>query len=321
MNDLTAFVLAGGKSARMGSDKAEPKAPGDQSPMVYTRLNDAGTAFEAERNLITTAVGLDGGGSLAADDKGNVYVAWHAPAPDAKGEANRRVWVARSTDEGQTFTAEKPAFKEPTGACGCCGMRAFADHKGNVYMLYRSATDQVHRDIYLLTSTGQAADFQGLNLHPWEISTCPMSSMAFAEGPAGVLAAWETNGQVYWTAIDPATGKTGDPVAPPGQVNGRKHPVVAANAHGETILAWTEGMGWERGGSVAWHVYDRDGKPEILFVAGGNLVAIRGADCVEEWSKPAGLGNPKYAPCPLLRQYVQAGRLGRKSGRGFYDYG
>jgi 3-hydroxybutyryl-CoA dehydrogenase len=33
-----------------------------------------------------------------------------------------------------------------------------------------------------------------------------------------------------------------------------------------------------------------------------------------------GLGNPKYAPCPLLRQYVQAGRLGRKSGRGFYDY-
>jgi 3-hydroxybutyryl-CoA dehydrogenase len=34
-----------------------------------------------------------------------------------------------------------------------------------------------------------------------------------------------------------------------------------------------------------------------------------------------GLGDPKYAPCPLLRQYVAAGRLGRKSGRGFYEYG
>jgi 3-hydroxybutyryl-CoA dehydrogenase len=34
-----------------------------------------------------------------------------------------------------------------------------------------------------------------------------------------------------------------------------------------------------------------------------------------------GLGNAKYAPCPLLRQHVAAGRLGRKSGRGFHDYG
>jgi 3-hydroxybutyryl-CoA dehydrogenase len=33
-----------------------------------------------------------------------------------------------------------------------------------------------------------------------------------------------------------------------------------------------------------------------------------------------GLGNPKYAPCPLLRNMVTAGHLGRKSGRGFYQY-
>ena len=35
----------------------------------------------------------------------------------------------------------------------------------------------------------------------------------------------------------------------------------------------------------------------------------------------AGLGDPKYRPCPLWRQYVDAGRLGRKSGRGFHPYG
>ena len=33
-----------------------------------------------------------------------------------------------------------------------------------------------------------------------------------------------------------------------------------------------------------------------------------------------GLGDAKYAPCPLLREHVAAGRLGRKSGRGFYEY-
>ncbi|GMY31854.1 3-hydroxybutyryl-coa dehydrogenase [Fagus crenata] len=34
----------------------------------------------------------------------------------------------------------------------------------------------------------------------------------------------------------------------------------------------------------------------------------------------AGLGDSKYAPCPLLVQYVDAGRLGRKRGIGVYDY-
>ncbi|HEV8377728.1 MAG TPA: hypothetical protein VGP99_02680, partial [Tepidisphaeraceae bacterium] len=117
--------IAVGKNGRvhvawMGADGAEPKPTGTKAtPMLYARLNDSGTAFEAQRNVITKNVGLDGGGSVAADGVGNVYVAWHASPKGQEGEASRTVWVARSKDEGRTFEAEKKAWEQPVGACGC----------------------------------------------------------------------------------------------------------------------------------------------------------------------------------------------------------
>jgi len=231
--------------------------------MLYTRMNDDRTGFEPQRNVDQFTVGLDGGGSVCADDAGNVYVTWHGLAPGNKGQESRRVWVARSTDEGKTFAREQPAFARATGACGCCAMRAFADRRGKVYLLYRSAQAGVNRDTYLLVSRNQGASFQGYDLHKWRIASCPMSSFALAESPRTVLAAWETNGQVYFSRIDRASGDRSAPVAAPGQTKFRKHPVVAGNADGEAILVWTEGMLWNRSGSLAWQVFDKDGRPTV----------------------------------------------------------
>ena len=244
----------------MGSKTAEPRGPLDSTPMLYARLNDEGKAFEPQRNLLQFAAGLDGGGSVAADGRGNVYVAWHAGA-GMQGEANRRVWIARSNDDGRTFTREVAVSDQRTGACGCCGMRAAADDMNRVYMLYRGAAAEINRDIFLLKSEAGGESFGGTRLHDWKINACPMSTASISPSGRGVMLGWETEGQVYYARLDPATGKALPPVSPPGSTGRRKHPTVAANARGETILVWTEGTGWQRGGSVAWQLFDGAGRP------------------------------------------------------------
>jgi len=194
-------------------DRPGVTQPWMKQPMVYTHLNDAGNGFEPERNIIHAAYGLDGGGAIAADNAGDVYMFWHAPTPGTEGEANRRVWVARSIDDGRTFKPEKPAFQALTGACGCCGMSAFADAAGRVYVLYRSATEVAHRDIYLLVSKDHGETFQGADISPWNIGACTMSMENLAPSPAGVLTAWETMGNVLYGLVNPSDGRMGKPIA------------------------------------------------------------------------------------------------------------
>jgi hypothetical protein len=260
--------LALGKGDRvhvawMGSSVALPKGPGDATPMLYTRMNDAGDGFEVERNVMTKAAGLDGGASVAADGAGNVYVAWHAPTPGMRGEEYRRVWLAVSKDDGKTFAAETPMLSDAqaTGACGCCGMRIGIDAQGRLMALYRAA-NAATRDIYLLEPTsGAAGGFSAAKVETFATNKCPMSTAAVARAGERTLAAWETDGQVSFAEIDAKTGAAGRLFAAPGKANGRKHPSLAVGKDGAVLLAWDEGTGWKRGGSVHWQVYDWDMKP------------------------------------------------------------
>src|SRR5437660_10660635 len=182
--------------------------------MYYTRLNDAGTAlikgtgviigrpaFEPPRNLITWAGKLDGGGTVAADKKGNVFVAWNGAPPDNKAnELGRAIFVAHSTDDGKTFSREERATGTDIGVCACCGMRGYSDARGNVYFLYRAA-DGKSRDMILLASTDGGKTFRPSTISKWEVNMCPMSSSTFAESSGALLAATERSGQVSFARI------------------------------------------------------------------------------------------------------------------------
>lgn len=264
--------LAVGRDGRIhvawnGSDNAMPRglvnpASGQPSaPFLYARSNTGATAFEPQRNLTTRSYGVDGGGSIAADANGNVYAAWHSLAVGGQnGEDHRLVWIARSRDDGATFAAEQPAWREPTGACGCCGVRMFAGPSNILYLLYRSATAMTHRDMFLLESNDQGRTFRGSRVQPWEIGACPMTSMSIASTQSSVLAAWETAGQVYFGEIDPKAARIPAPIAAPGEGGTRKHPRLATNTNGDVLFVWTEGTAWARGGSVAWQMFDASGR-------------------------------------------------------------
>lgn len=256
-----------------GSSLAQPLGPMNPdsekpgTPMLYSHLNDEGNAFEPQQNLMFESFGLDGGGSIAADLDGSIYVGWHGiglvEAKDTlkQGEARRRVWIAKSRDNGKSFARETSAWNGETGACGCCGMKLYADSKGNVFALYRSATESVHRDIYLLHSSNRGRSFDGRLLHKWEINACPMSSMDFAENAGHVVAAWETGGQVYWAPLTRTGDIPSQVVSAPADGKGRKHPRIAVSNNGEEVLlVWAEGTGWQKGGSFAWQRYDLSGK-------------------------------------------------------------
>ena len=250
-----------------GSDTAEPRGVANPatgrrgSPMLYSRSSGQPLRFEPQRNLTTHTFDLDGGGSIAAGEAGGVYVAWHAnDVKDGAGEAARRVWLARSHDSGATFAAETAAWSEPTGACGCCGMRLFAAGD-TLRILYRSATAQINRDIFSLVSSDRGRTFTGSRLHEWDINACPMTSMSIASQGSRVLGAWETDGQVYFTDL---AAKAAVPRAPAGTGSGRrKQPRLAIDTEGRVLMAWTEGMSSTSttGGSLAWQVFGADGQP------------------------------------------------------------
>lgn len=212
---------------------------------------------------------------MAADEKGNVYVAWHAPTdPKDHGEASRRVWLVSSEDEGKTFGAERLISDPATGVCGCCGMKLFVNARGYVQALYRGAVEVSQRDMYL--ATGKAMEpFSTTKVGEWKTGTCPMSTAAFARSSKGTIAAWEAQERVQFGVVG------GGALKSPSGGGRQRFPAVAVNQKGDVLVAWAEGTGWNKGGTVAWEVYEMLGDGTFKANAKGE-----GKD-LAVWSFPA----------------------------------
>lgn len=233
----------------------------ETTPMVYTRLAEDRRSFEPERTVNTRAGGLDGGGSVAADQNGNVWVIWHGIPPGLQGEENRRLFVARSRNAGKTFETEFEAKTPQKGACACCGMKAFAGKDGQLFVLYRTVQETVKRPEALLVSHDQGKSFQAVLSDLWESSTCPASSVSIQPVNGGIVSAWETRGNVFATAYIDGTTK---PMVSPERGVKRKFPFALSNAKGEMLLTWVQDVGWGTSGKLGWQIFPGKSKAHVL---------------------------------------------------------
>lgn len=273
MGTIRGPMLSVGRNGRVfvawnGSDKAMPRnqaAPASvqkygAAPLLFARLNKAGDAFEPQRNLMTRTFNLDGGASVASDEEGRVYVAWHANDREDQDETGRRVYLATSADDGATFSPEKPVWNTPTGACGCCQVGIKAQNGGRVSLLYRSATLLIHRDSYFLQSVDGGQSFRGQKVSEWNINACPMSSFALAGGAKTGAIGWESAEKVYFSRLDDK-GPLAQIIPAPGIGDNRKYPSLAVGSNGNLLFAWTEGTSWNRGGNLCFQLFDAKNQP------------------------------------------------------------
>ena len=263
MGTVRGAQIALGKNGRVhvvwNSSGRTRTADRNTAALLYTRSDAGGSRFEPERSLGAGTAHLDGGGDVAADDAGNVTAVWHAmPAGAEANETARRVFVARSRDQGESFAAAEP-IGDPVGACGCCGLSARAAGGGQVAVLFRSAKTKSERDLTLMSSQDGGKTFATAMLSPWATAQCPMSTAALLPAKQMMWAAWETEGKVLLASLPAGSDAAPKPFASFG--DRAKNPALATNQRGEILVVWTEGTGWQRGGSIAWQVLDAAGQP------------------------------------------------------------
>ncbi len=183
--------------------------------------------------------------------------------------------------------------------------------------VFRSLAEQLEDDAILATNTSSISvtELAALTNRPDKFIGMhffnPVPVMKLVEIVRGI----ETSGETYETVHELAKKLGKEPVEVqdfPGFVSNR----ILAPMINEAVYCLMEGVaGPEEVDTVMKLGMNHPMGPLELADLIGLDTCLHIMEVLHE-----GFGDTKYRPCPLLKRYVAAGRLGRKSGRGFYEY-
>lgn len=227
----------------MANDAWKLKLPQNEWGLFYASLSPGRNSFSQVRNLNRYP---SEGFSLAADGQGRVSASF----------LSGKLYTMVASDHGQHFSAMAEIHRN-WDPCDCCTTSSDYGADGRFAVLYREQTGD-DRDMYLGLfdpDRGSQPTRTRISATPWHIDACPMTYFAIKSVPGGYLAAWPTQGQVFFARIN----QDGQVLAPgeiqtPGKT-GMRMGLLVIGSFDDTLVAW------KNEARLEWQRYDTAGRP------------------------------------------------------------
>lgn len=232
-----------------GSAKAE-------NQFLYSKSIGDGQ-FSPQKDMKGETSGIDGGGSVAANGLGQVFLVWHANTKGKTDEQDRQVFISISKDNGTTFTEEKVISPKYSGASSGCSLKVAASSK-EVMILFRGVSGRrgIDRNIYQLTSRNKGLSFNSRIVEKENSHSCPRSSYAITTGIKDFVRAWDYKDRVY-CRVNSGKAFLGSYSF---EKKSQKHPSLSRNIKEYSLLAWVNNGSQAKEAELEWVTFDKNGR-------------------------------------------------------------
>ena len=226
--------------------------------LFYTTSKDEGRSYAKEQRVNSVpksaiSAGTIRGAHLTLGRRGRVHVAWNGTSKPGSKERGAPMLYTFLDEKTGTFAPQRNLMTKTRHLDGGGSVAQTRVAMFTSFGTPRFSTDPPRR--VTARSGSRSRRTTARPSHPSSARTRPRPA------PAGLLAAWETREDVYFGPIDYSPLEIKRKTRAAGRGRQRKHPSIATNQRGEVPLVWTEGTGWNRGGSLAWQLYDKNANP------------------------------------------------------------